>query len=406
MKFDSIKIRENFPILHKQVYGKPLAYLDNAATTQKPQQVIDAIRQYYRYENSNVHRGVHYLSQQATDKYEEARKKVQQYINASKSSEIVFTRGTTESINLIANTFGRKYVKKGDEIIISEMEHHSNIVPWQMMCEERGAKLRVIPIANSGEIMVSQYKKMFTNKTKLVAITHISNSLGTINPIKDMITTAHANRVPVLIDGAQAIVHSKVDVQELNCDFYCFSGHKFYGPTGIGILYGKEYYLDELPPYQGGGEMIEKVSFEKTTYNELPYKFEAGTPNIAGAIGLKVALDFIEDIGIDQIAKYEDQLLQYATSRLQEIEKVKIFGTAHEKAAVISFLVGNIHPFDTGTLLDKMGIAVRTGHHCTQPIMDKFKIPGTVRASLAMYNTIDEIDRLVDGIKRVKTMFE
>lgn len=406
MKFDSIKIRENFPILHKQVYGKPLAYLDNAATTQKPQQVIDAIKQYYRYENSNVHRGVHYLSQQATDKYEEARKKVQQYINASKSSEIVFTRGTTESINLIANTFGRKYVKKGDEIIISEMEHHSNIVPWQMMCEERGAKLRVIPIANSGEIMVSQYKKMFTNKTKLVAITHISNSLGTINPIKDMITTAHANRVPVLIDGAQAIVHSKVDVQELNCDFYCFSGHKFYGPTGIGILYGKEYYLDELPPYQGGGEMIEKVSFDKTTYNELPYKFEAGTPNIAGAIGLKVALDFVEEIGIEQIAKYEEQLLQYATSRLREIEKVKIYGNAPDKAAVISFLVGNIHPFDTGTLLDKMGIAVRTGHHCTQPIMDKYKISGTVRASLAMYNTIDEIDRLVDGIKRVKTMFE
>lgn len=406
MKFDSIKIREDFPILHKQIYGKPLAYLDNAATTQKPQQVIDAIKQYYRYENSNVHRGVHYLSQQATDKYEEARRKVQQYINASSSNEIVFTRGTTESINLIANTFGRKHVKKGDEVIISEMEHHSNIVPWQMMCEERGAKLKVIPIANSGEVMVSEYKKMFTNKTKLVALTHISNSLGTINPIKDMITTAHANRVPVLIDGAQAIVHSKVDVQDLNCDFYCFSGHKFYGPTGIGVLYGKEYYLDELPPYQGGGEMIEKVSFDKTTYNELPYKFEAGTPNIAGTIGLKAALDFVEEIGIEQIAQYEEQLLQYATSRLREIEKVKIYGNAPDKAAVISFLVGNIHPFDTGTLLDKLGIAVRTGHHCTQPIMDKFKIPGTVRASLAMYNTVDEIDRLVEGIKRVKTMFE
>lgn len=406
MNYDIYKVREDFPILHKEVYGKPLAYFDNAATAHKPQQVIDAMNRFYRNENSNVHRGVHFLSQKATELYEGSRLRVQRFINAAKLNEVIFTRGTTEAINLVAHSFGKKFIKKGDEVIVSELEHHSNIVPWQLICEEKEAKLKVIPINDKGELIIEKLDELITERTKIIAVAHVSNALGTIIPVKEIIAKAHERNIPVLLDGAQAAVHTKVDVQELDCDFYCLSGHKVYGPTGIGVLYGKEKWLEEMPPYQGGGEMIQKVSFEKTTYNELPYKFEAGTPIISASIGLKVALDYMDKIGMDNIAAYEDELLQYATKGLSEIEGITIYGTAKEKAAVISFLIGDVHPFDMGTLLDKLGVAVRTGHHCAEPVMDRFGIPGTVRASFALYNTFDEIDRLIEGVKKVKSMFQ
>ncbi len=405
-KFDVNKIRNDFHILNQKVYGRNLVYFDNAATTQKPQQVINAILKYYTKQNSNVHRGVHYLSQQATSAFEEARGNIKKFINAKNSYEIIFTKGTTESINLVASSFGKKFISKNDEIIISEMEHHSNIIPWQILCEDKKAKLRIIPINDDGEIIFSEYEKLLNNKTKLVAINHVSNTLGTINPIKKVIAKAHEFDVPVLIDGAQGISHLKVDVQDLDCDFYCFSGHKIYGPMGIGVLYGKEKYLEQMPPYQSGGEMIKDVTFEKTTYNELPFKFEAGTPNVAGAIAFDAALKYISDIGLDNIAAYEKELLDYGTNKLSEIGGLKIIGTAKNKTSIISFLVGDIHPYDVGTIIDKLGIAVRTGHHCTQPIMYRYKIPGTVRASLAFYNTKEEIDRLVEAILKVKQMFE
>ena len=407
MNYDIQKIRKDFPLLHQQVYKKPLVYLDNAATTQKPQVVIDALNNYYTTINSNIHRGVHYLSQQATEAYEQSRIFVQKYINASHAHEIIFTRGTTESINLVASSFGRKFLFAGDEIIISTLEHHSNIVPWQLICEEKNAKLRVIPINDEGEILFSEFEKLLNEKTKLVAITHVSNSLGTINPIKQIIEKAHQYNVPVLIDGAQAVSHMRIDVQKLDCDFYCFSGHKVYAPMGTGVLYGKEKFLEELPPYQCGGEMIKNVTFEKTTYNELPFKFEAGTPNVGDILALPVALKYMEDIGIDAIAVHEYELIKYSSDQLtKNIEGLRIIGTAKEKTGVVSFLVGNIHPSDLGTILDKLGIAVRTGHHCTQPLMDRFGISGTVRASFALYNTKEEIDILIEAVAKAKSMLE
>lgn len=398
-------IRADFPALNQEVYGNPLVYLDNAATSQKPQPVIERIQQYYKQENSNVHRGVHYLSQQATDAYEEARKQVRAYINAKHTHEIIFTRGTTDAINLVAASYGRKYVSAGDEIIISTMEHHSNIVPWQMLCEETGALLRIIPITPSGVIEYDAYKALLNERTKLVAVCHISNTLGTINPIDQMIADAHRLEIPVLIDGAQAVPHLKVDVQALNADFYAFSSHKMFGPTGIGVLYGKEQLLNEMPPYQGGGDMIERVTFEKTTYNTLPHKFEAGTPNIAGGIALSAAIAYLEKTGMDAIAQYEHDLLEYATDRLLSIEGLRIIGTAPHKASVLSFLIDDIHPYDTGSILDRLGIAVRTGHHCTEPLMDFLRIPGTARASLAFYNTVEDIEALVNGLYKVKQFF-
>lgn len=406
MNFDIYRIREDFPILHKEVYNKPLAYFDNAATAHKPQQVIDAINRFYRNENSNVHRGVHHLSQKATEMYEDSRIRAQKFINAASSNEVIFTKGTTDAINLVAHSFGKKYIKKDDEIIISEMEHHSNIVPWQLVCEDRGAKLKVIPMNKKGELEIDTLDDLISDKTKIIAVTHVSNALGTINPVEEIIEKAHKHNIPVLLDGAQAAVHYKVDVQALDCDFYCFSGHKTYGPTGIGVLYGKEKWLEEMPPYQGGGEMIQKVTFEKTTFNDLPYKFEAGTPNIAAAIGLKVAIEYLEKVGFNNIMKYEDKLLHYATEKLNQFNNITIYGNAEDKASVISFLMGDIHPFDMGTLLDKLGIAVRTGHHCTEPIMNKYNISGTVRISFGFYNTIEEIDRLIEGLKKVKAMFK
>jgi len=401
---DINNIRNDFPALHQLVYKKPLVYLDNAATTQKPKVVIDTLSEYYNKQNSNIHRGVHYLSQQATMAYEEARISVQKFINAAHSHEIIFTRGVTESINLVASSFGKKFLKKGDEIIISGMEHHSNIVPWQLACEERQAVLKVVPFNENGELIIEELEKFITEKTKLVALTHISNALGTINPVKKVIEIAHKYNVPVLIDGAQAVPHLKIDVQELDCDFYCFSGHKMYAPMGIGVLYGKENILEELPPYQGGGEMIKTVTFEKTTYNELPFKFEAGTPNVGDGLALAIAIKYLEDLGMGNIKTYETELLEYASKKLFEISNFRIIGNAKEKAGVISFLVGNIHPSDMGTILDKLGIAVRTGHHCAQPIMDFYKIPGTVRASFALYNTFEEVDILVEGVKKAKGM--
>jgi cysteine desulfurase / selenocysteine lyase len=401
---DFKKLRGDFPILSRTVNGKPLVYFDNAATTQKPQQVLDAIQHYYAYYNSNVHRGVHTLSQEATTAQEESREKVRKFINAKGANEIIFTRGTTESINLVAASLSKFYFKPGDEIVISAMEHHSNIVPWQMACEQTGAKLKVIPIDDAGEILFDEFEKLLNDKTKLVAVVHVSNSLGTINPVKKIIEKAHARNIPVLLDGAQAIQHTPVDVQQLDCDFYCFSGHKMYGPTGIGILYGKEKWLEQMPPYQGGGEMIKHVTFAKTTYNDLPFKFEAGTPHIEGAIVLGTAIDYINSIGIDAIQKYEHELLAYATEQLSAIEKIRFIGTAKEKAPVISFLIEGVHPYDTGVILDKLGIAVRTGHHCTEPLMERFKIPGTVRASLVFYNTKEEIDVLVSGVKKAQQM--
>lgn len=403
---DTNKIRVDFPILQQNIYGKPLVYFDNAATNQKPQCVIDTLVEYYKSENSNIHRGVHYLSQKATIAFENARETVKAFINAKSSSEIIFTRGTTESINLVAQSFGRKFIKEGDEVIISAMEHHSNIVPWQMICEEKGAFLKVIPFFENGELDINAFENLISKKTRIIAITHVSNALGTINPIKEIIQKAHSKNIPVLIDGAQGIAHSKVDVQVLDCDFYCFSGHKIYAPMGIGVLYGKEELLNQMPPYHGGGEMIKTVTFEKTTYNDLPFKFEAGTPNVGDVLGLEKALQYINEIGIDKIAEYEDVLLNYATEKLAEIEGIRFFGTAKHKSAVISFLIGNIHPFDAGTIIDRYGVAVRTGHHCAQPLMDYFKIPGTIRASFAFYNTKEEIDVLITAVKKAKQMLE
>lgn len=399
------EIRADFPILARTVYGKPLVYLDNGATTQKPRCVVDAITDEYYSVNANVHRGVHFLSQQATELHEASRETVRRFINARSTNEIVFTRGTTESINLLASSFGEAFLGEGDEVIVSTMEHHSNIVPWQLLQMRKGIKLRVIPINDCGELLLDEYERLFTERTRIVCVTHVSNVLGTVNPVKDMIATAHAHGVPVLVDGAQSIPHMPVDVQALDADFYVFSGHKVYGPTGVGVLYGKGEWLDKLPPYQGGGEMIQHVSFERTTFNELPFKFEAGTPDYIGTTGLARALDYVTTLGMDRIAAYEHDLTEYATRRLKEIPGMRIFGEAAEKGSVISFLVGDIHHFDMGTLLDRLGIAVRTGHHCAQPLMQRLGIEGTVRASFALYNTKEEIDALVAGVERVSRMF-
>tara|TARA_Y100000385_G_scaffold291962_1_gene374742 strand:- start:8 stop:1246 length:1239 start_codon:yes stop_codon:yes gene_type:complete len=403
MPFDVNKIRDDFPLLKRSVYGKDLIYLDNGATSQKPQVVIDAINEYYSENNSNIHRGVHYLSQLATTQYEDARKIIQTYINASLPEEVLFTKGTSDSINLVAFSFGET-LSKGDEVIISAMEHHSNIVPWQMMCERKECTLRVVPIDENGDLILEEFEKLLNNRTKLVAVSHISNSLGTINPVKTIIDKAHAVGAKVLIDGAQSIQHMKVDMLELDCDFYAFSGHKVFGPTGVGILYGKKDILDNMPPYQGGGDMIAKVTFEKTTYNELPHKFEAGTPNISGGIGLGAAIKYFSELDIEAIHSHEQELAGYTESKLMEFPGMKIIGTAKEKTSVVSFVVDGIHPFDLGTLLDKQGIAVRTGHHCTQPIMDFFEIPGTIRASFAFYNTMEEIDIFIAAVERSLNM--
>lgn len=405
-KVDFAAIRSDFPLLKRSMNGQPIVFLDSAASSQKPQVVIDALDQYYATQNANVHRGVYALSQQATDAYEEGRRAVQRFINAEHEHEVILVRGTTEGVNLVASSFGRKFLKEGDEIIISVMEHHSNIVPWQMIAEQTGAILRVIPINDKGELMMDAFDALLSEKTKIVAVVHVSNSLGTINPVKEIIDKAHALDVPVLIDGAQAIPHLKVDVQELDADFYVFSGHKIFGPTGIGILYGKEEWLNAMPPYQGGGEMIERVTFEKTTYNHLPHKFEAGTPDISGSVGLGAAIKYVESIGHEAISAYEHELLVYATEEMKKIDGIRIIGEADHKASVISFLVDGTHPYDVGTILDKLGIAVRTGHHCTQPLMDRFEIPGTVRASFAFYNNKEDIDRLVEGVKRAVRMLK
>ena len=402
---DIQKIREDFPILDREVYGKPLIYLDNGATTQKPRQVVEAITDEYYSVNANVHRGVHFLSQQATELHEASRETVRRFINARSSNEIVFTRGTTESINLLASSFADSQMKEGDEVIVSVMEHHSNIVPWQLQAARKGIVLKVIPMNDRGELLLDEYEKLFSERTKLVSFAHVSNVLGTVNPAKEMIATAHAHGVPVLIDGAQSVPHMKVDVQDLDADFFAFSGHKIYGPTGVGVLYGKEEWLDKLPPYQGGGEMIQSVSFEKTTFNELPFKFEAGTPDYIGTTALAKALDYVSAIGMENIAAHEHELTLYAMQRLKEINGMRIFGEAEHKSSVISFLVGNIHHLDMGTLLDRLGIAVRTGHHCAQPLMIRMGIEGTVRASFGLYNTKEEIDMLAAGIERVSRMF-
>jgi len=403
--FNVEEIRKDFPILKRKVNGYDLVYLDNAATSQTPRQVIDTIVDYYSNYNANIHRGVHTLSQEATDKYETARKKIQTHFNAGKPHEIIFTSGTTHGINLVANGFA-SILQKGDEILVSALEHHSNIVPWQMLCEKTGAVLKVIPIDQNGELLLDEYEKLLSEKTKIVMVNHVSNALGTVNPIKKIIDKAHSFGAAVLIDGAQAAPHIKADVQALDVDFYVASAHKMCGPTGVGMLYGKEEWLKKLPPYQGGGEMIATVTFQKTTYADLPHKFEAGTPNICGGIAFGAALDYMNAIGIDEIAKYEHQLLEYATKKLLEIEGIKIYGTSRDKTAVISFNIKGIHPYDIGTIIDKLGIAVRTGHHCAQPIMDYFKIPGTIRASFSFYNTTEEIDLFIAAIKRAKNMLE
>ena len=400
-RFDAEAARADFPALRQEVHGRRLVYLDNAATSQKPQAVIDRLRAYYEQENANIHRGVHFLSQQATDAHEAARQEIAEFIGAEDAAEIIFTRGCTEGINLVASTFGRTSVGAGDEIVISTMEHHSNIVPWQMLCEEKGARLRVIPISDAGEIDYDAFLDLLSERTKLVAVAHISNALGTINPVREMIRDAHACGIPVLIDGAQAVPHGPVDVRALDADFYAFSGHKMFGPTGIGVLYGKRAFMEAMPPYQGGGDMIDQVTFEKTTYNALPHKFEAGTPYIAGVLGLAEAVRYLQDCDLDVIQAYEANLLAYATEHVQEIDGVRLIGTAREKASVLSFLMTDVHPYDAGLLLDKMGIAVRTGHHCTQPLMDRLGIPGTIRASFAFYNTRDDVDRLVEGLYEV-----
>lgn len=404
--FDVIKIRNDFPILGQKIYDRPLIYFDNAATTQKPKVVIDAINKLFSEYNSNVHRGVHYLSDQMTKMYELAREKVQKYLNARHHHEIIFTAGTTASINMIAYSFGEAFITEGDEIIISEMEHHSNIVPWQIICKRKGAHLRTIPFNDKGELLLDEYEKLINSRTKLVGITHVSNSLGTVNPIKEIVAIAHRNNIPVLIDGAQGAQHGKVDVQDIDCDFYAFSGHKIYGPTGIGVLYGKECWLREMPPYQGGGDMIEQVTFEHTTYAELPFKFEAGTPNYIGAIGLDVALDYLTDIGLDNIKNHEKKLLDYATNKLTTLNGLKLYGTAENKVGIFSFLLNNIHSYDVGMFLNKMGIAVRAGHHCAQPVWEHYKIEGTVRASLAFYNTLEEIDFLYEALKKIQKIFK
>jgi len=403
--YDVEAVRRDFPILLQQVYGHPLVYLDNAATSQKPRAVIDAISHYYESGNANIHRGVHYLSEHATEEHEAARRTVQAFLNAADKREIIFVRSATEGINLVAQSYGRKHVGAGDEVLITAMEHHSNIVPWQILCEEKGARLRVVPINDRGELEMDELPKLLTPQTKLVAVTHVSNALGTINPIRRIIELAHSVNIPVIVDGAQAVPHTKVDVQELDADFYVFSGHKVYGPTGIGVLYGKQALLEAMPPYQGGGDMIRSVTFEKTLYNDLPYKFEAGTPNIGGAIGLGVAIDYVTNLGIENIAAHEHDLLLYATEALSAIPEIRLIGTAAQKAAVISFLIEGIHPHDIGTILDREGIAIRTGHHCAQPVMQCFKIPATARASFALYNTRAEVDALVNGIQRVKEVF-
>ncbi|MAT56467.1 MAG: cysteine desulfurase CsdA [Ignavibacteriae bacterium] len=406
-KFDVYELRKDFPILSRLVNGKPLVYLDNAATTQKPSSVIENIKHYYTFENANIHRGLHFLSELATESYESARLKVKEFINAMSASEIIFVRGATEGINLIANTMCRANIlKEGDEIIISHMEHHANIVPWQLLCERKDIKLKVIPITDDGELDLDEFKKLISEKTKLVSVVHISNSLGTINPVKEIVKIAHSYNIPVLLDGAQAAPHVKIDVQKLDCDFYVFSGHKMFGPTGIGILYGKTNLMNELPPYQGGGDMIRTVTFEKTTFDDLPHKFEAGTPNISGGIGLGTAIDYINQYDRLELTKHEDKLLEYATEKLLEIEGLKIIGKAKNKASVVSFVIDGIHPYDIGTLMDTYGIAIRTGHHCTQPIMQRYNLPATARASFAFYNTFDEVDKLAEGLLKVKKMFQ
>jgi cysteine desulfurase/selenocysteine lyase len=396
------RIREDFPALKQTVYGKPLVYLDNAATSQKPRTVLEAVNKFYAEDCANVHRGVHLLSQRATDEYEASRAKAQEFIGAAHSREVIFVRGTTEAVNLLASSFGRKHVSQGDEILITTMEHHSNIVPWQMLCQERGAVLKVAPINDAGELLLEDFERLLGSRTRLVAVSHVSNALGTVNPIAEMIEMAHRRNVPVFVDGAQAAPHCKVNVQELDCDFYAFSGHKLYGPTGVGILYGKAKLLERLPPYQGGGDMIRAVTFEKTEYNAIPYRFEAGTPNIAGGIGLGAAIDYVNGIGLDRIAAYEHELLEYATRKVAAIPGVRIIGTAREKAGVLSIVMDVAHPHDIGTILDREGIAVRAGHHCAMPVMERFGIAGTTRASLALYNTREEMDALAKGIEKVR----
>ncbi len=405
MSLNIEQIRKEFPVLHQKINNKPLVYFDNAATTQKPKVVIDRLMDYYNNENCNIHRGAYYLSHKATEAYENTRKTVKAFINAQHSHEVIFTRGTTESINLVASSFSRKFIKKGDEVIISALEHHSNIVPWQLACQDRGAILKVLPINNNGELIMEEYYNMLNDKTRIVAVSHVSNSLGTINPIKQIIEAAHEKNIPVLIDGAQAIAHMKVDVLDLDCDFYCFSSHKAYGPMGVGVMYGKEEWLEQMPPYQSGGEMISNVTFAKTTFNELPFKFEAGTPSVADVLGMEQALNFISSLKYENIEKQEIKLLEYATKELQKVDNLRFIGTAADKTSVVSFLFEDIHSFDAGVILDKMGVAVRTGHHCTQPVMDFFQVPGTIRASMAVYNTTQEIDILIEGLKMVRKMF-
>lgn len=403
--YDINKVREDFPILSRQIYGKPLVYFDNGATTQKPLCVLDAMRNEYLNVNANVHRGVHYLSQQATDLHEAARETVRKFINAPKVEEVIFTRGTTESLNLVVSSFGDRFLSEGDEVIVSVMEHHSNIVPWQLLAAKKGIAIKIIPMTDEGDVIMEEYEKLFNEKTRIVSITQVSNVLGTINPVKEMIRIAHEHEVPVMVDGAQSTPHMKVDVQDLDCDFFAFSGHKIYGPTGIGVLYGKEKWLDEMPPYQGGGEMIESVSFEKTTFEKLPFKFEAGTPDYVATHGLATALNYVTELGLDNIFAHEQELTRYAMEQMKEIPGMRLFGTSQHKDAVISFLVGDIHHLDMGTLLDRLGIAVRTGHHCAEPLMHRLGISGTVRASFALYNTKEEVDALIAGIKRVSQMF-
>ena len=403
--YDINKVREDFPILSRQIYGKPLVYFDNGATTQKPLCVLDAMRNEYLNVNANVHRGVHYLSQQATDLHEAARETVRKFINAPKVEEVIFTRGTTESLNLVVSSFGDRFLSEGDEVIVSVMEHHSNIVPWQLLAAKKGIAIKVIPMTDEGDVIMEEYEKLFNEKTRIVSITQVSNVLGTINPVKEMIRIAHEHEVPVMVDGAQSTPHMKVDVQDLDCDFFAFSGHKIYGPTGIGVLYGKEKWLDEMPPYQGGGEMIESVCFEKTTFEKLPFKFEAGTPDYVATHGLATALNYVTELGLDNVFAHEQELTRYAMEQMKEIPGMRLFGTSQHKDAVISFLVGDIHHLDMGTLLDRLGIAVRTGHHCAEPLMHRLGISGTVRASFALYNTKEEVDALIAGIKRVSQMF-
>jgi cysteine desulfurase/selenocysteine lyase len=405
MAFDVEKIRLDFPILSRKVHGYPIAYLDNGATTQKPQSVIETVKKYYEEENASIHRGIHFLSERSTDTYEKARETVRKFINAASVNEIVFTNGTTGSINAVAFSFGERFVAKGDEVIISEMEHHANIVPWQMMCERKGAELKIIPFDEKGELILGEYDRLLSKRTRIVAVTQVSNTLGTINPVREIIQKAHALDIPVLVDGAQAVQHQHIDVQELDVDFYVFSGHKVYGPGGIGVLYGKEELLYEMPPYQGGGDMVDCVTFDKTTYNQLPFKFEAGTTHYVGAAGLASALDYISGIGIEDIKEYEHSLLEYATMKLMSVPGLRIYGSSPDKIGILSFLLEGIHPYDAGMVLDKIGIAVRTGTHCNQPVMDHFKISGTLRACLAFYNTSTEIDRLFDGLHRIVRMF-